>query len=100
VARIAHVIAELRREGKTVITSHMTLISALRIRACNCAIQWTGSSRWRGGDRVWQEEISRRPTSIRRSDEAGQKIGVQGTVRSQEEFLNSLKNSIDASASG
>jgi energy-coupling factor transport system ATP-binding protein len=101
VARIAHVIAELRREGKTVITiTHDIDFCAENfervIALSNGQILLDGAT----GEVFGQEELLAQtyvdPPQLTR---LGKRLGFGKTVRNQEEFLNSLKNSIDASAS-
>jgi len=101
VARIAHVIAELRREGKTVITiTHDIDFCAENfervIALASGQVLLDGPAR----EILGQEEILAQtyvdPPQLTR---LGKKLGFKETVRNQEEFLNSLKNSIDASQS-
>jgi energy-coupling factor transport system ATP-binding protein len=101
VARIAHVIAELRREGKTVINiTHDIDFCAENfervIALSNGQVLLDGAA----ADVLGQEEILAQtyvdPPQLTR---LGKRLGLQETVCSQEELLNSLKKSIDASAS-
>ena len=98
VARIAHVIAELRREGKTVITiTHDIDFCAENfervIALASGKVLLDGTAR----EVFAQEEILAQtyvdPPQLTR---LGKKLGLKDTVRNQEEFLNSLKKSIDA----
>ncbi|MDO9301454.1 MAG: ABC transporter ATP-binding protein [Anaerolineales bacterium] len=101
VARIAHVIAELRREGKTVITiTHDIDFCAENfervIALANGQVLLDGAA----ADVFGQEEILAQtyvdPPQLTR---LGKRLGLKETVRNQDEFLNSLKKSIDASRS-
>ena len=95
VARIAHVIAELRKEGKTVITiTHDIDFCAENfervIALANGQVLLDGAATEVFG----QEEILAQtyvdPPQLTR---LGKKMGFKETVRNQEEFLNSLKKS-------
>jgi energy-coupling factor transport system ATP-binding protein len=101
VGRIAYVIAELRKEGKTVITiTHDIDFCAENfervIALLNGQILSDGSTR----EVLGLEEILAQtyvdPPQLTR---LGKKLGFKETVRNQDEFLNSLKKSIDATAS-
>jgi energy-coupling factor transport system ATP-binding protein len=101
VARIAHVIAELRRAGKTVITiTHDIDFCAENfervIALGNGQVLLDGAA----AEVFSEEEILAQtyvdPPQLTR---LGKKLGLKETVRNQDEFLNSLKKSIDASAS-
>jgi len=98
VTRIAHVIAELRREGKTVITiTHDIDFCAENfervIALANGEVLLDGAAT----EVFAQEEILAQtyvdPPQLTR---LGKKMGLKDTVRTQEEFLNSLRKSIDA----
>jgi energy-coupling factor transport system ATP-binding protein len=95
VARIAHVIAELRKEGKTVITiTHDIDFCAENfervIALANGQVLLDGTAI----EVFAQEEILSQtyvdPPQLTR---LGKKLGLKQTVRNQDEFLNSLKNS-------
>jgi energy-coupling factor transport system ATP-binding protein len=92
VTRIAHVIAELRREGKTVINiTHDIDFCAENfervIALSNGQILLDGAA----ADVFAQEEILAQtyvdPPQLTR---LGKRLGLKQTVRNQEEFLNSL----------
>jgi energy-coupling factor transport system ATP-binding protein len=93
VARIAHVIAELKREGKTVITiTHDIDFCAENfervIAMSKGQILLDGPAR----DVLGQEDILAQtyvdPPQLTR---LGKRLGLKETVRNQEEFLNALK---------
>lgn len=93
VARIAHVIAELRREGKTVITiTHDIDFCAENferiIALSKGQVLLDGAAR----DVLGQEETLAQtyvdPPQLTR---LGKRLGFKETVRNQEEFLNALK---------
>jgi energy-coupling factor transport system ATP-binding protein len=94
VGRIAHVIAELCREGKTVITiTHDIDFCAENfervIALSNGQILLDGTAQ----EVLGREEILARtyvdPPQLTR---LGKKLGIKETVRNQEEFLNAYKN--------
>jgi energy-coupling factor transport system ATP-binding protein len=94
VARIAHVIAELRREGKTVITiTHDIDFCAENfervIALSNGQILLDGPAREvLGEDEILAQTYVDPPQLTR----LGKKLGLTGIVRNQEEFLNAYKN--------
>ncbi len=101
VARIARVIAELRREGKTVIAiTHDIDFCAENfervIALSNGKVLLDGAA----ADILGQEETLAQtyvdPPQLTR---LGKRLGFKETVLTQEDFLISLKKSIDASAS-
>lgn len=100
VARIAHVIAELRREGKTVIAiTHDIDFCAENFKRVialgNGQVLLDGAAT----EVLGQEEVLAQtyvdPPQLTR---LGKRLGFKESVLSQKEFLNSLKKSIDASA--
>ena len=94
VARIAHVIAELRKEGKTVVTiTHDIDFCAENfervIALSNGLVLLDGPAR----EVLGQEEILAQtyvdPPQLTR---LGRKLGLEETIRNQEEFLSAYKS--------
>jgi energy-coupling factor transport system ATP-binding protein len=93
VARIAHVIAELRRRGKTVIAiTHDIDFCAENFERVIAMSQGKILLDGAAHDVLGQEEILARtyvePPQLTR---LGKRLGFKNTVRNQEEFLNVLK---------
>jgi energy-coupling factor transport system ATP-binding protein len=93
VARIANVIAELRRRGKTVITiTHDIDFCAENFERVIAMSQGKILLDGKANDVLGQEEILARtyvePPQLTR---LGKRLGLKGTVRNQEEFLDALK---------
>jgi energy-coupling factor transport system ATP-binding protein len=93
IARIAHVIAELRKEGKTVITiTHDIDFCAENfervVALANGQVLLDGPT----GEVLGQEEVLARtyvdPPQLTR---LGKRLGLKGTVRTQKEFLKALR---------
>src|SRR5687767_870103 len=93
VARIADVIAELRRRGKTVITiTHDIDFCAENFERVIAMSQVKILLDGKANDVLGQEEILAmtyvEPPQLTR---LGKRLGLKNTVRNQEEFLNALK---------
>jgi energy-coupling factor transport system ATP-binding protein len=93
VARIAHVIAELRKRGKTVITiTHDIDFCAENFERVIAMSQGKILLDGRTNDVLGREEILAStyvdPPQLTR---LGKRLGFKNTVRNQEEFLNALK---------
>ena len=94
VRRIASVIAELRKRGKTVITiTHDIDFCAENFERVIAMAQGTILLEGKANDVLGQEEILARtyvdPPQLTR---LGKRLGFKNTVRNQEEFLNALKS--------
>jgi energy-coupling factor transport system ATP-binding protein len=93
VARIAYVIAELRKRGKTVITiTHDIDFCAENFERVIAMSQGKILLDGRANDVLGREEILAStyvdPPQLTR---LGKRLGLKNTVRNQEEFLNALK---------
>jgi energy-coupling factor transport system ATP-binding protein len=94
VRRIANVIAELRKRGKTVITiTHDIDFCAENFERVIAMAQGKILLEGKANDVLGQEEILARtyvdPPQLTR---LGKRLGFKNTVRNQEEFLNALKS--------
>jgi energy-coupling factor transport system ATP-binding protein len=94
VARIAHVIAELRKEGKTVITiTHDIDFCAENFERVIALAKGQILLDGPAHDVLGREEILAQtyvdPPQLTR---LGKKLGIKETVRNQEEFLKAYKN--------
>jgi energy-coupling factor transport system ATP-binding protein len=96
-ARIAGVIAELRKRGKTIITiTHDIDFCAENFERVIAMAQGKILLDGRSNDVLGQEEILAQtyvePPQLTR---LGKRLGFKNTVRNQEEFLDALKNNLE-----